>query len=68
VVSGVLAFYFKKRGNDAYDAYLSTGNPQEFNPAYSQAKRFDKLAAVSFGVFQVSFVASFYLFLKRANK
>ncbi len=68
VVSGALALYFRKKGNDSYDTYLSTGNPDLFNPAYSQAKKFDRLAAVSFGVFQVSFVASFYLFLKRANK
>lgn len=68
LVSGGVALYFRNRGNDRYDSYLKTGDPRLMEKYYNDARRFDRLAAVSFGVFQISFVASFYLFLKEANK
>lgn len=68
VVSGALALYFRDRGNDSYDRYLSTGDPAQFNQFYDDAKRYDRYAAASFVTFQVGFVASFYLFLRIANR
>lgn len=68
VVSGVAAFYFRSKANDKYESYLQTGNPQRFNAFYNDAKKIDRYAAVSFGTFQVSFIFSFYLFLKEANR
>ncbi|MFQ5752143.1 MAG: PEGA domain-containing protein [bacterium] len=68
VVSGALALFFRKKGNAKYDLYLSTGNPEVTDKYFNEAKKFDRLSAVSFGVFQVSFIASFYLFLKRVNQ
>ncbi|MFQ5648953.1 MAG: PEGA domain-containing protein [bacterium] len=68
VASGTLALYFRSKADNKYDRYLETGNPRTFNKFYDDAKKFDKLAAVSFGTFQVSFVVSFYLFLKQANQ
>lgn len=66
--AGGLALYFRQKGNERYDQYLSTGDPQRMEAYLSDAKRFDRLAAISFGVFQVSFVFSFYALIKRANR
>lgn len=68
LVSGGLSLYFRNRGNDKYNSYLNTGDPDLIEKYYSEAQHFDRLAAVSFGVFQVSFITSFYLLLKEANK
>ncbi len=68
VASGALALYFRKKGNDSYDRYLSTGDPQRFNRFLDDAKRYDRYAAISFGMFQASFAVSFYLFIKEVNR
>lgn len=65
LASGAVALYFRNRGDSAYEDYRSTGEPALFNKHYDRAKTFDKYAAVSFGVFQISFVTSFYLYLKK---
>jgi len=67
LLSGGLALYFRGKANDRFDRYKSTGNPRVFNKSLNDAKKFDKFAAVSFGVFQVSFVFSFVMFLKHNN-
>ena len=67
LLSGGLALYFRGKANDRFDRYRSTGNPRVFNKSLDDAKKFDKFAAVSFGVFQVSFVFSFVMFLKHNN-
>lgn len=64
VVSGAVALYFREKADGRYDRYLETGNPEKFEALYDDAKKFDKFAAVSFGVFQVSVVFSFFSFLK----
>lgn len=68
VVSGALALYFRSKGNSSFDRYLGTGDPELMNKYFNEAKKFDRFAAASFGVFQVSFILSFYLFLKQANR
>lgn len=67
-VSGALALYFRDQGNENFNRYLQTGNPELMDRYFNNAKKFDRLAAISFGVFQVSFILSFYLFLKQANR
>lgn len=68
LVSGALALYFRGKGNGRYDRYRSTGEPGAADRFFADAKRYDRFAAAAFGVFQVSFVASFYFFLKDANR
>lgn len=68
VVSGALALYFRNKGNQNHDRYLATADPQTFNKFFDDAKKYDRYAAVSFGTFQVSFIFSFYLYLKEANR
>jgi len=68
VISGALALYFRSEGNSNFDRYLETGNPELMDKYFNKAEKFDRFAAVSFGTFQVSFIMSFYLFLKQANR
>jgi len=67
LVTGGLALYFRTKADDRFDQYLKTGEPRAFSRLYNDAKRFDKFAAASFGVFQVSFAFSFFFFLKRTK-
>lgn len=67
LVSGGLALYFRTKADDRFDQYLRTGESRKFKRLFNDSKRFDKFAAASFGVFQVSFAFSFFFFLKRAK-
>lgn len=67
VASGAAAFYFRNKADNSFDRYLETGDPQIFNRHFDDAEKFDKFAAVSFGTFQISFIVSFYYFLRQAN-
>ncbi len=67
LAAGGLALYFRTKADDRFEQYQRTGDPREFDRLFDDAKRFDKFAAASFGVFQVSFALSFFFFLKRAN-
>lgn len=62
--SGVTAILLKRRADDFYDDYLSTGNPLELEVAYSKTGQYDEYAGTAFIVFQVSFGLSFYWFLR----
>jgi len=66
--SGGMALYFRSRANDRFDRYKRTGNPALFNKFYDDARKFDKFATGSFAVFQVSFIATFALFLRELNR
>lgn len=67
LVSGALGIYFRNKGDDKFEEYLGSGNPARFNKSFDNAKKFDRYAGVAFVAFQVSFLASFYLFLKNVN-
>ncbi len=67
-VSGGLALYFRNEANNKFDQYQNTGDPELFETFFDDAERYDRYAAISFGVFQASFIASFYLLLKEANR
>lgn len=64
IVSGVATIHFRGKGNDAYSAYLETANSSEMERYYSRAVHYDRIAGVSYTVFELSFLASGYFFLK----
>ena len=68
LVAGSLALFFRNKADNRYNRYLKTGEPRALSNLYSDAKRFDKFAAASFGVFQASLGASFVLFLKGTSQ
>lgn len=63
VASGVSAIYFKQRADDRYRNYQSASQPTEMNRLYDETQQLDNYTAVSFGLFQISFVTSLYLLL-----
>lgn len=63
VASGISAIYLKKQADDRYDDYLAATHPADMNRLYDETKQLDNYTAVSYGVFQVSFITSLYLLL-----
>ncbi len=66
--SSALAFYLRDKADSKYDRYLRTGEPNAMKKYYNEARKYDKFAGAAFATFQVSFVVSFYLYLKKVNK
>ncbi len=64
LASGAAAILFKKRADHAYGRYQQTAHPERMNRYFNEARKFDRLSGVAFGVFQISFGVGFYLFLK----
>ena len=62
--SGFVAAYLKNQAELRYDQYLTAGNLEDMNRYYNDTKRLDKISSISFGIFEVSFVLSFYLLIK----
>ncbi|MBN1351860.1 PEGA domain-containing protein [candidate division KSB1 bacterium] len=67
IASGLGSIYLKKLADRKYDDYLNAADPDQMDRLYQDTKRLDTYAGISYGVFQVSFVASIYLFLKGRN-
>lgn len=63
-ISGMATVHYRSKGNDAYAAYLATANPTLMDRYYNRARKFDRLAGVSYAIFEVSFILSGYFFLK----
>jgi hypothetical protein len=68
LLSGVTALYFKRRADDTYDRYMKAIEPAEIERLYKRTRQLDSYAAISFGVFQLSFVSTLYFFLKSVNR
>lgn len=64
VASGLVTLLFKRLADDRYEQYLRSGDLNEMNRLYDSSKKFDRLAGVSFGFFQVSFAFSIYLLIR----
>lgn len=63
IVSGLGSIYLKKLSDRKYDEYLNAGDPIQMSRLYDETKHLDTYAGISYGIFQVSFVTSIYLFL-----
>jgi hypothetical protein len=64
LASGVSAYLTKKEADNNYDNYLVASNPTEFNKFYNSAERYDRIAAVSYVIFEVNVLASTYYFFR----
>ncbi len=60
VCSGVLTTYLNHQADVYYDRYLTAGKPHDMNRFYNQAKKYDRYSGISLGLFEVSFIISFY--------
>jgi len=63
VASGISAIYFKQQADDRYRDYQSASQPSEMNRLFDETQRLDNYTAVSYGLFQISFITSLYLLL-----
>jgi len=62
--SGFATAYFNDQAEQHYEKYLQTGNISQTDNHYRNAQKYDRYAAVSLGVFEVSFAFSFYFLIK----
>ena len=61
--AGLATMHFRSRGNKAYSDYLSTAVPDEMNRLFEKAQYYDRMAGVSYALFELGFVMSGYFFL-----
>lgn len=64
ISSGFIAAYLKNQAELKYEQYLTAGNLQDMNRYYNDSKRLDKFSSISLGIFEASFLLSFYFLIK----
>ncbi len=64
LAAGIGAVWCKQEADEAYAAYLVTGEPAAREQHYDRAVKYDRYFGAAFGVSQVSFVFSVYSFIK----
>ncbi|NUO80929.1 PEGA domain-containing protein [candidate division KSB1 bacterium] len=64
VAAGVGSVLLKREADDAYEQYLTTGNPTRRDHYFNRAEKYDRYYGAAIAVFEVSFAVSFYSFLK----
>ena len=64
LLAGVAAVQLRNEANATYGEYLHAGSLREMNRLYDRTRRLDRYSAGAYGVFEVGFVVSFYLFLR----
>ena len=61
--AGFSTAHFRSRGNEEYDNYQNTAIPSNMDEYFSNAQDFDRLASVSYALFELGFVLTGYFFL-----
>lgn len=64
LLAGVAAVQLRNEANATYGEYLRAGSFRQMNALYDRTRRLDRYSATAYGVFEVGFVLSFYLFLR----
>ena len=67
VISGLTSIYFKQQANENYEKYLTTGSLSKMNQYYDNSVRYDNYTNICLGIFQGSFLLSFYFFMKSSK-
>jgi len=62
--AGITSVYFKDQANKHYDRYLTAQNINDMNRYYNTCKKNDRYSSISLGLFEVTFVLSFYTLFK----
>lgn len=61
--AGFTTSYLRSRGNEEFDKYETAAIPSAMDEHFSEAQRYDRLASVSYALFEVAFISSGYFFL-----
>jgi len=62
-LAGLSTIHFRSKGNSAYSDYLQAAHPDMMNRYYDRAEKFDRIAGVTYALFEFGFVATGYFFL-----
>jgi hypothetical protein len=62
-IAGLFTIHFRSEGNEEYSRYLQTGVPSEMDHYYQKAQDYDRLAGLSYALFELGFVLTGYYFL-----
>lgn len=68
VLSGLAAVHFRDQANSFYSSYQKSGNPAQMNHYFDKTQYYDRVSGIYYGVFQVSFMTSIYLYLSSGSK
>jgi hypothetical protein len=64
VVSGVTSILLKEKADNNFKRYQKAGNPEEIKHLFDQTKKYDRLAAGTYIVFEINFVTSAYFLFR----
>jgi hypothetical protein len=68
LASGVAAILLKDKADNFYQQYLTTGLPAAMESAYQRTVDYDRYSGIATAVFEASFAASFYFFIKSTSE
>ena len=62
-IAGLSTIYFRNQADDEYATYMHAGTPADMQHYYNRTKQYDKVAGISYALFQIGFVLTGYFFL-----
>ncbi len=62
-VAGLATIHFHSQGNEEYSRYLSTAVPKQMELHYDQAQEYDRIASLTYALFEAGFILTGYYFL-----
>ena len=62
VLSGVTSVYFRDKGNNEYDKYMSATYPKDMDYHFDQSEYYDRLSSISYVAFELGVITSGYFF------
>jgi len=68
LASGIAAILLKDKADHFYDQYLTASLPAQREGFYQRTKDYDRYSGIATAVFEASFAASFYFFLKSTSE
>ena len=63
VAAGLATIHFRSRGNEEFGRYQTTAIPAKMDHYFGRAQYYDRLASLSYALFETGFVLSGYFFL-----
>ena len=65
ISSGFASVYLKNQADQKYEQYLTAGDITTMNKYFNEARNYDKLSGIAFGMFEINFVLLFYSLMIR---
>lgn len=68
VLSGLASVHYRDQANTFYASYQKAGNPALMDQYFDKTRYYDRVSGLCYGIFQVSFVTTLYLYLSSGSK